>query len=134
MVRWSASPRAADRSSRRPEDLYDRHHGRYRPARHRCGPRTASNMRRSRLSVGVVLCLVSSAFLARNTYADPAECQEAISEYKSARSDISTALQLYVNCVSSSDGHDDCSSEFEQLKSAQDDFEDSVSKYETECN
>jgi hypothetical protein len=91
-------------------------------------------MTTERLSLAVLLCLASTPFLARNSRADPVECQEAISEFKSARSDISTALQLYVNCVSSSDGHDDCSSEFEQLKSAQDDFEDAVSKYETECN
>jgi hypothetical protein len=91
-------------------------------------------MTRRRLSVAVVICLASTPFLTRNSHADPTECQDAISEYKSARSDISTALQSYVNCVSSSDGHDDCTSEFEQLKSAQDDFEDSVSKYETECN
>lgn len=80
------------------------------------------------LGVALALC-----FTARSR-ADPAECQEAISEYKSARGDISTALQAYVNCLSSNDGHDDCSSEFEVLKSAQDDLEDAVSKYESECN
>ncbi len=79
---------------------------------------------------GMVLAL---CFAARSR-ADPTECQEAITEYKSARSDISTALQVYINCLSSNDGHDDCSSEFQSLKSAQDDFEDAVSKYESDCN
>jgi hypothetical protein len=82
----------------------------------------------------IMLCVASAVCLARTALAGPTECQEAITEYKSAKSDISSALQLYANCVSSSDGHDDCSTEFEQLKSAQDDLEDAVSKYETECN
>jgi hypothetical protein len=77
---------------------------------------------------------VGAIVLFGGTLASPTECQEAISDFESARSDISTALQSYVNCVSSSDGHDDCSSEFETLKSAQDDFEDAVSRYESECN
>jgi hypothetical protein len=82
------------------------------------------------LVTGMVLALCLTA----RSRADPTECQDAITEYKSARSDISTALQIYVNCLSSNDGHDDCSSEFQGLKSAQDDFEDAVSKYESECN
>jgi hypothetical protein len=79
-------------------------------------------------------CLASTPFLTPSSSASPSECQEAVSAYKSARSEISTALQAYTSCVSNSDGHDDCSSEFEQLKSAQDEFEDAVSQYETECN
>lgn len=78
--------------------------------------------------------VVLSLGAAQRSRADPEECQDAISEYKSATDDISTALVAYTNCVSSSRGHDDCSSEFETLKSAQDDFEDAVSKYESECN
>lgn len=77
---------------------------------------------------GAALALSSAAL------AGPTECQEAASEFNSARDDISTALRSYANCVSSSDGHDDCSSEFQTLKSAQDDLEDAVSTYETECN
>ena len=82
----------------------------------------------------IVFGVATTFFLTGAAFASPSECQEAFSEYKSGRSDISSALQLYANCVSTSDGHDDCSSEFEQLKSAQDDFEDAVSKYGTECN
>jgi hypothetical protein len=80
------------------------------------------------LGTALAVCYV------RTSRASPSECQEAITDYKSARSDISNALQLYANCVSSGDGHDDCSSEFHTLQSAQNDFEDAVSRYESECN
>jgi hypothetical protein len=84
--------------------------------------------------VGLIICsMIAALCLSRTSVAGPTECQEAITDYKSARSDISTALQLYANCVASSDGHDDCSSEFEALKSAQDDFEDAVSRYDSDC-
>jgi len=86
------------------------------------------------LRVTALAIVVLSLGAAQRSRADPEECQDAISEYKSATDDISTALVAYTNCVSSSRGHDDCSSEFETLKSAQDDFEDAVSKYESECN
>lgn len=76
------------------------------------------------LIVGIlVLCM------ARQSSATPEECQEASSEYKSAMEDIGTALVTYKSCLSSSGG-----TEFAALKSAQDDFEDAVSKYESECN
>jgi hypothetical protein len=85
------------------------------------------------LNIGLIFLLILLCS-ARSSFAGPSECQEAISEYKSAGSDVATALKSYSNCISSSDGHDDCSSEFEQLKSAQDDFESAVSNYESECN
>lgn len=66
--------------------------------------------------------------------ADVEECREAIRSFKSARSDIADSLRRYANCVSGSDGHDDCSSEFNSLRSAQDDFEEAVSSYESECS
>lgn len=86
------------------------------------------------LRLAAILCVVSTFCLERKSYADPADCQDAITEYDSAISDISTALRRYTNCVSSSKGHDDCSSEFRRLKSAQGDFESAVSKYSMECN
>jgi hypothetical protein len=91
-------------------------------------------MRARELIAVALLVLASTLFSALPSFADLAECQGAISEYKSARSDISTALQAYADCVANNDAHDDCLSEFEQLNSAQDDFEGAVSKYETECN
>jgi hypothetical protein len=95
----------------------------------------AASMQLGKRVGAIVLCgaIVALSFKPV-AMASPTECQDAISNFKSARSDISTALQLYANCVSSSDGHDDCSSEFETLKSAQDDLDDAVSEYESDCN
>ena len=67
------------------------------------------------------------------TIADPESCRDTLNQYKSAKSDVGGALIDYTNCIRSTDGHDDCSSEFSILKSAQDDFEVAVSEYESEC-
>jgi hypothetical protein len=67
------------------------------------------------------------------TKADPEECQEAIREYNSAKSDVVDALKIYAACVSDSDGNDDCSSEFSTLRAAQDDFESAISDHESSC-
>jgi hypothetical protein len=80
----------------------------------------------------IVLCAVT--WVGSASVASPSGCQEAISAYNAAISDISSALGLYTSCVSSSDGHDDCASEFETLKSAQDDLEDAVSDHDSDCN
>jgi hypothetical protein len=65
--------------------------------------------------------------------ADPDSCREAVDQYKTAKSDVSDAIRRYASCISSSDGHDDCSIEFASLQSAQDDLESAVSEYESEC-
>jgi hypothetical protein len=65
--------------------------------------------------------------------ADPAACSDAADGYNSAANDVTDALQSYAGCVDSSEGHDDCSAEFSQLQTAQDDFESAVSDYDTEC-
>ena len=65
--------------------------------------------------------------------ADPAECREAVDRYNEATSEVADALRAYSRCVSDSRGHDDCSSEFSRLRSAQDDFETAVSDFESEC-
>lgn len=67
------------------------------------------------------------------TNADPESCRDALDQYKSAKSDVESALSDYTNCIHGTDGHDDCSSEFSTLQSAQDDFESAVSEYESEC-
>jgi hypothetical protein len=46
------------------------------------------------LCMALVLCLGSTSF------ANPSDCQDAISQYDSAISDISSALRRYTNCVS----------------------------------
>ncbi len=78
---------------------------------------------------GITLLLIATA----GTSADPDSCQDAASQYRSAKSDVRDALKSYTNCIDGSDGHDDCSSEFSTLQSAQDDFETAVSDYESEC-
>lgn len=69
------------------------------------------------------------------TFAQPAraDCNSAISSYNSAISDIESYLKRYTRCLSSSDGTDDCSSEFRRLRSAQSDFETAVSEYQLYC-
>jgi hypothetical protein len=82
-----------------------------------------------------VLGLGVSLFLGTTvaTRADLEECRDAITAYNSALSDVSAAVRAYANCVTDSHGHDDCSSEFASLQSAQSDFEDAVSAYEADC-
>lgn len=82
--------------------------------------------------IPAALC-VAVAFFSATAVADPEACQDAVEQYKSARSDISSDLSSYASCVSDSDGHDDCSSEFSSLQSAQSDFETAVSNYGSEC-
>jgi hypothetical protein len=134
MIRRTAAHGTTHRSGWWSKDLYDSHHGRNRSTRHRYGAGASRNMTRRGLGLAIMVCVVSTFCLERNSYADSSDCQDAISEYNSAVSDISTALRRYTNCVSSSIGHDDCSSEFRRLKSAQDDFESAVSRYGMECN
>jgi hypothetical protein len=75
--------------------------------------------------LSLVLCLSSG--VAR------ADCNDATNAYNSAISDLSDTLRRYSRCLSNSNGHDDCSSEFRRLKNAQSDFESAVSEYESEC-
>jgi hypothetical protein len=73
------------------------------------------------------------AICATSTNADPESCRDATDQYSSAKSDVASALRAYASCIGGSDGHDDCSSEFSTLQSAQSDFESAVSDYESEC-
>jgi len=77
---------------------------------------------------------IASFCLSQASVASPDECQDAISSYNSAISDISSTLRRYTSCVSNSNGRDDCSSEFRRLKNAQSDFESAVSNYRSECD
>jgi hypothetical protein len=83
--------------------------------------------------LGIVALCAASVWSVRPTGAATADCSDASSTYNSAISDVSDAIRRYSRCLSSSDGHDDCSSEFRRLKSAQSDFESAVSNYESEC-
>jgi uncharacterized protein YjfI (DUF2170 family) len=85
------------------------------------------------------ICFLSSVALAlflgsvAITTADTEECQDAVGQLRSAKSDLADPLKEYVACVRDSDGADDCSIEFSNLKSAQDDFESAVSDYASDC-
>ena len=61
------------------------------------------------------------------------ECQDAIDSFHSSRGDIFDSLKKYASCVSDSDGTDDCDTEFHNLSNDQDDFEDAVSDYQSDC-
>jgi hypothetical protein len=80
------------------------------------------------ITCGIMLAVFSAA-----TSAEPESCRDALDQYKSAKSEVSDALATYTNCITHNDGHDDCSSEFSSLQSAQNDFESAVSEYESEC-
>ncbi len=77
------------------------------------------------------LCLILTASAARS---GTDECAETLDEYNSVLHDVGHALRGYASCVSDSKGHDDCSTEFSTLKSAQDDFEAAVLAYQSDCN
>jgi hypothetical protein len=49
-------------------------------------------------------------------HAATADCSDATNAYNSAISDVSDTLRRYTRCLSSSNGSDDCSSEFRRLK------------------
>jgi hypothetical protein len=84
--------------------------------------------------LGIVVLGIAAVWGAHPVRAATEECNDAISAYNSAVSDVSDALRKYTRCLSSSAGHDDCSSEFRKLKNAQSDFETAVSEHESECN
>jgi hypothetical protein len=81
----------------------------------------------------LVSAAIAVMFLSGPAAAGPEECREAINRYNSALEEVGSTLRRYANCVSDSQGRDDCSSEFRRLRSAQDDFESAVSEYGTEC-
>jgi len=65
--------------------------------------------------------------------ADPDACKGAMLVFKSAKNGVGDYLRRYASCVSRSNGHDNCASEFSRLRSVQDDFELAVSSYDREC-
>jgi hypothetical protein len=63
--------------------------------------------------------LAVACLIVTGTFAARADCNSAISQYNSAISDIESYLRRYSRCVSSSQGQDDCSSEFRRLPDLQ---------------
>ncbi len=93
-----------------------------------CGARPGRKMAKPsaiRIVLPLLLCLASNVA--------QANCSDAIDTINSAISNLSNALQGYSRCLSDSNGHDDCSSEFRSLTKAQSEFESAVSEYEREC-
>ena len=87
---------------------------------------------KSFLAIGLLL---TSAFVVGPTArADTTDCKEAVDAYNTSVDTISGYLKRYSSCVGSSKGHDDCSSEFRRLRSAQSDFESAVSAYQSDCD
>lgn len=61
------------------------------------------------------------------------DCRGSIDEYNMARSEISSYLKRYVDCLSTSAGRYDCSFEFRRLKNAQSSLEMAVSSISIYC-
>jgi hypothetical protein len=65
--------------------------------------------------------------------ADSEACRGAAYMFKSARESVGDYIRRYASCVSRSNGHNDCWSDFSRLRSAQDDFESAVADYDRDC-
>jgi hypothetical protein len=89
---------------------------------------------RMRIWAAAMACGIFLALCGNAARSDTDECREALDHYNAAKSDVSSALRHYGRCVSDSKGHEDCSSEFSTLHSAQDDFESAVSEYQDKCS
>ena len=81
----------------------------------------------------VLFMILFFALAPKIAAADPAGCRNAAEEVESAQSEIASALSTYSSCVASTDGRDDCSSEFSSLQSSHSDLESAVSDFESEC-
>ena len=62
-----------------------------------------------RIRATAVACGVFLALCGSVARSDTDECRDALDHYNSAKSDVSSALRHYRQCVSDSKGHDDCS-------------------------
>ncbi len=78
----------------------------------------------------IALVLIASSL---SNPALASDCSDARERYNQAVDDVSYALRRYTSCLSSSNGTDDCSTEFRRLKNAQDDLESAVSEIGSYC-
>jgi hypothetical protein len=62
-----------------------------------------------------------------------ADCEEARDHYLSAVEEIREHLGRYVQCITTSNGLVDCSSEFRRLSNAHTEFEKAVEEFRSEC-
>ena len=87
-----------------------------------------------RIWATVMACGIFLALCGHVARSETDECRNAQEHFKSAKSDVSSALRQYGRCVTDSKGHDDCAYEFSTLHSARDDFEAAVSEYQDKCS
>jgi hypothetical protein len=62
-----------------------------------------------------------------------AECAEARDHYLSAVDGVREYLGRYVQCVTASNGLEDCSLEFRRLSNAHTEFEKAVEEFRADC-
>lgn len=72
-------------------------------------------------------------FAYTSAYASTDTCKFSVDHYITAQSEISVALRAYSTCMSNSNGHDNCTSEFDRLRAAQDDFAAAVLERQFAC-
>lgn len=62
------------------------------------------------------------------------DCRDARERAESAASDLAIYSLRLQSCAENEDYYNDCSSEFSQVRSAHSDYEDAVSKVNSECD
>lgn len=93
-------------------------------------------LRRSSIFAAIEVAVLSTGLLviaAPPLVADEEDCARAASHYNATLNDVSVALQHFSNCTATSGGRDNCSREFDRVKSTGDDFKDAVSSYRSDC-
>jgi hypothetical protein len=83
-------------------------------------------MRRFALAFVALMCFCGGADANSET------CVAATAQYQSVIDEVSDALRMYADCIFNNQG-DNCASEFAELQSAQEHFEQAVALAETEC-
>jgi hypothetical protein len=61
------------------------------------------------------------------------DCRAGSERYEDAISEVVDALRAYEKCILSSQKQDDCTSQWDELDSAHDEFADAVSEYPSGC-
>ncbi len=92
--------------------------------------------RRSSVSATLQACCLSLglAVLAPSPlFADQQDCARSTTRYDAALNNLQSTIGRYSACTRSSAGREDCSREFDRLKSAGDDYKDAVSDYRSDC-
>ena len=92
--------------------------------------------KRSSVSAALKICSLSLglAVLAPSALiADENDCARSTTRYNAALNNVQSTLGRFQACTASSAGRDNCSREFDRLKSAGDDYKDAVSNFRSDC-